>query len=279
MANLKNIRRRISSVQSTKKITKAMNMVAAAKLRKTEARLLSLRPYADTLISMVEHIGYHTDTEHPYFRQREGSRKLFVFVSGDKGLCGSFNSNVARKARDLVAENRGSYVVGVGKKIKESFKRMGIKADKTWEDIFSPLEYSAAKDISDYISAMYLEHKDITNVIFVFNRFKNSIVSYLDQEVFLPRIREFEEPRKIIVAEPSHTAMVEAAMSEYLEGEVFRILLESSASEFGARMSAMEAATDNAEDMINELVMKANRERQAIITTELTEIVNGANSI
>ena len=279
MANLKNIRRRISSVQSTKKITKAMNMVAAAKLRKTEARLLSLRPYADTLISMVEHIGYHTDTEHPYFRQREGSRKLFVFVSGDKGLCGSFNSNVIRLGRDLIKENPQAHVAVMGKKVKDAFRRMGISVEAAYSDIFDPPTYHVAQEIADFLARFYLEHEDVSKIIVVYNRFKNSIVSEITQETFLPRIREIEEPRRIFLAEPDVTTMLEAAMKEYLESEIYRIMMESLASEHGARMTAMHQATDNATDLLGQLTLQYNKARQAAITKEILEITGGAEAL
>ncbi len=279
MANLKAIRTRITSVQSTKKITKAMNMVAASKLRKTEAQLMSLRPYADTLITLVEKLGHHLETDHPFFKKRDSERRLYVFVSGDKGLCGSFNSNIARKAREIFSREPRAYAVAVGKKICDALRHAGIETVRSYADILSSPSYHSAKEISDLVSEFYLQHEDVGEVIFVFNRFKNSIVSFLDQENFLPREKTLDETRRVFITEPGQHAMLEAAMKEYLESEVYRIMLESLSSEFGARMNAMEAATDNAEDMINQLVMKANRERQSIITTELTEIVNGANAL
>ncbi|HDS02813.1 MAG TPA: ATP synthase F1 subunit gamma [Firmicutes bacterium] len=279
MANLKAIRKRITSVQSTKKITRAMNMVAAAKLRKMEQRLLSMRPYADTLIALVEKLNYHMETIHPFYTQREGGVPFYVFISGDKGLCGSFNSNIIRLGRDLIKENPHAYVAVMGKKVKDAFRRMDISVEAAYSDIFDPPTYHAAQEIADFLSGFYLEHEDVSKIIVVYNRFKNSIVSEITQETFLPRIREIEEPRRIFLAEPDVTSMLEAAMKEYLESEIYRIMMESLASEHGARMTAMEAATDNAEEMINDLVLKANRERQSMITTEISEIVGGANAL
>jgi len=279
MANLKAIRKRITSVQSTKKITRAMNMVAAAKLRKMEQRLLAMRPYADTLIALVEKLNYHMETIHPFYTQREGGVPFYVFISGDKGLCGSFNSNIIRLGRDLIKENPQAYVAVMGKKVKDAFRRMDISVEAAYSDIFDPPTYHAAQEIADFLSGFYLEHEDVSKIIVVYNRFKNSIVSEITQETFLPRIREIEEPRRIFLAEPDVTSMLEAAMKEYLESEIYRIMMESLASEHGARMTAMEAATDNAEEMINDLVLKANRERQSMITTEISEIVGGANAL
>jgi F-type H+-transporting ATPase subunit gamma len=279
MANLKAIRKRITSVQSTKKITRAMNMVAAAKLRKMEQRLLAMRPYADTLIALVEKLNYHMETIHPFYTQREGGVPFYVFISGDKGLCGSFNSNIIRLGRDLIKENPRAYVAVMGKKVKDAFRRMDISVEAAYSDIFDPPTYHAAQEIADFLSGFYLEHEDVSKIIVVYNRFKNSIVSEITQETFLPRIREIEEPRRIFLAEPDVTSMLEAAMKEYLESEIYRIMMESLASEHGARMTAMEAATDNAEEMINDLVLKANRERQSMITTEISEIVGGANAL
>ena len=279
MANLKAIRKRITSVQSTKKITRAMNMVAAAKLRKMEQRLLAMRPYADTLIALVEKLNYHMETIHPFYTQREGGVPFYVFISEDKGLCGSFNSNIIRLGRDLIKENPRAYVAVMGKKVKDAFRRMDISVEAAYSDIFDPPTYHAAQEIADFLSGFYLEHEDVSKIIVVYNRFKNSIVSEITQETFLPRIREIEEPRRIFLAEPDVTSMLEAAMKEYLESEIYRIMMESLASEHGARMTAMEAATDNAEEMINDLVLKANRERQSMITTEISEIVGGANAL
>jgi|MTBAKSStandDraft_2_1061841.scaffolds.fasta_scaffold01102_32 F-type H+-transporting ATPase subunit gamma len=279
MANLKAIRKRIASVQSTKKITRAMNMVAAAKLRKMEQRLMAMRPYADTLIRLVERLNYHVESAHPFYTRREGGVPLYVFISGDKGLCGSFNSNIIRLGRDLVKENPKAYKTVMGKKVRDAFRRMEISVEAAYTDIFDPPTYHVAQEIADFLARFYLDHEDVSEIIIVYNRFKNSIVSEITQETFLPRIREIEEPKRIFLAEPDMGTMLESAMKEYLESEMYRIMLESLASEHGARMTAMEAATDNAEEMINELVLKANRERQSMITTEISEIVGGANAL
>lgn len=279
MANLKAIRKRIASVQSTKKITRAMNMVAAAKLRKMEQRLMAMRPYADALIRLVEKLNYHVETAHPFYVRRERGVPLYVFISGDKGLCGSFNSNIIRLGRDLVKESPGAYKVVMGKKVRDAFRRMEIAVEAAYTDIFDPPTYHVAQEVADFLARFYLEHEDVTEIIIVYNRFKNSIVSEITQETFLPRMREIEEPKRIFLAEPDMSSMLESAMKEYLESEMYRIMLESLASEHGARMTAMEAATDNAEEMINELVLKANRERQSMITTEISEIVGGANAL
>jgi len=279
MANLKAIRKRIASVHSTKKITRAMNMVAAAKLRKMEQRLMAMRPYADALISLVERLNYHVETAHPFYTRREGGVPFYLFISGDKGLCGSFNSNIIRLGRDLVKDNPKAYKAVMGKKARDAFRRMEIPVEAAYTDIFDPPTYHVAQEIADFLARFYLEHEDVSEIIVVYNRFKNSIVSEITQETFLPRIREIEEPKRIFLAEPDMGTMLESAMREYLESEMYRIMLESLASEHGARMTAMEAATDNAEEMINELVLKANRERQSMITTEISEIVGGANAL
>ena len=280
MANLKAIRSRIGSVKNTKKITKAMNMVSAAKLRKNEQILLSLRPYADSLISLIQTLNTHVQSEHPFYKIREEGVPLYVFVTADKGLCGAFNSNIIKHALKIFAENKNAKAVVLGKKARDYFKRFEMPYEKAYVNIFNKPSYNVAKEIANWVADYYLSHEEISEVIFVFNRYKNSIVSLLTEEKFLPREKEeVEKESKIYLTEPDLNTALTKVMNEYLESEVYRIMLESLTSEHGARMAAMDSATENAEEMIKDLVLKANRERQAIITREIAEIVGGANAL
>ena len=287
MASLKEIRKRIGSVKKTKKITKAMNMVAAAKLRRTERKLMSLRPYADSLINLIQTINFHIITDHPFYKKREEGEPLYVFITSDKGLCGAFNSRIIKKSEKLIKNNPNSKVVLIGKKIKKHYDRHGYNYEKAYINIFDELNYNITKKISNYLADYFVENQNIQEVIFVFNRFKNSIVSKVTTEKFLPRKEEEkeiseekkEEMRKIYITEPDIKTMLTYSINEYLEAEAYRISLESLASEHGARMAAMDAATDNANDMIENLTKEANRKRQAEITTEINEIVGGANAL
>lgn len=279
MASLKDIRKRISSVKETKKITKAMNMVASAKLRRTEKKLMSLRPYADSLIDLIETINAHINSDHPFYKERENGENLYVFLTSDKGLCGSFNSKIIKKSEEILNEDRNVKVILMGKKIKKHFDKHKYSYEKAYYDVFDNPDYHIPKKIANYISDYYLENKEIKQVFFVFNRFKNTIVSKITQEKFLPRKKKSKEKSKVYETEPDLSSMLTYCIKEYLESEVYRIMLESLTSEHGARMAAMDAATDNAEDMIEDLSMEANRKRQAEITKEISEIVGGANAL
>lgn len=279
MGNLKTIRTRISSVQNTKKITKAMNMVSAAKLRKSERRLLDLRPYANGLSDLIARVNYHLEAEHPFFTERKEGKTLFVFISADKGLCGSFNSYIIRRARKLLTENPGAQCVLIGKNIRNYFKRFSINSLKAYTDVFNEVTFDSATDIGEYLADLYLNDTSIRNIVIVYNKFKNSVLSETTEEQFLPRNKQIEEPKTIYEVEPNVGALLTVLMKEYLKSEVLRILLESLTSEHGARMAAMDAATENADEMIRKLTLKANRERQSIITTEISEIVGGANAL
>ncbi len=279
MGNLKTIRTRIASVHNTKKITKAMNMVSAAKLRKSERRLLDLRPYAHGLSDLIVKMNYHLQSEHPFYSERKEGKPLFVFISADKGLCGSFNSYVIRRARKLLAENPDSQSVLIGKNIRNYFKRFNIPFLHTYSDVFNVVTFDIAQEIGGYLADLYLNDLSISKIIIVYNRFKNSVLSETSEEQFLPRVKDIQETKTIYEIEPDAGTLLTALMKEYLKAEVLRILLESLTSEHGARMAAMDAATENADEMIRKLTLKANRERQSIITTEISEIVGGANAL
>ncbi|TYB32206.1 MAG: ATP synthase F1 subunit gamma [Candidatus Mcinerneyibacterium aminivorans] len=281
MGSLKDIRKRISSVKETKKITRAMNMVASAKLRRTEDKLLSLRPYADELIELIETINYHIQSENPFYAEREKGYPLYVFISADKGLCGAFNSKITKKAQELLNESSECESVIIGKKAKRYFDRNDMDYINSYIDFFEELSYNDAKKVANFLSEYYLKNEKIKEIIFVYNRFKNTIVSNTTVEKFLPRKREEsgEEEKKVYESEPDLKSMLTYAITEYLESEVYRIMLESLTSEHGARMAAMDAATDNAQDMIDNLTMEANRKRQAEITKEISEIVGGSNAL
>ncbi len=279
MANLKTIRTRIASVHNTKKITKAMNMVSAAKLRKTEKQLMDLRPYANGISDLIVRVNYHMQTEHPFYEQRKEGSPLYVFITSDKGLCGSFNSYVIKRAKALLAKDPNAKAVLIGKNIRNYFKRFDMRSEKVYTDVFNTVSFDSAQEIANYLADLYLNDRAIRNVIIVYNRFKSSVLSETTEEIFLPRVKDIKEQKVIYEIEPDTSSMLTQLMKEYLKAEIYRMLLESLTSEHGARMAAMDAATENAEEMIKKLTLKANRERQAVITTEISEIVGGANAL
>ncbi|HOO38909.1 MAG TPA: ATP synthase F1 subunit gamma [Deltaproteobacteria bacterium] len=284
MASLKDLKNRINSVQKTEQITSAMRMVAAAKLRRAQSDIIAARPYAiktnEVLISLVT----RTNPDmHPLLRVREPKRGVLVVIASDRGLCGSFNQNVFRKAESFIKENQGRYeelsLVLIGKRAQDFFKRKNIPIRKSIA-IGTP-SYELASDIGNGLIEGYIK-EEYDELTIIFNEFKSAMTQILHQDVVLPveRIESDDEMINVeYLYEPSEDVLLDALLPMSLKIFFYRALLESAASEHGARMTAMESASGNAGEMIEKLSIKYNRARQAAITTELMEVVGGAEAL
>ena len=294
MATLRDIRRRISSVRSTQQITKAMKMVSAAKLRRAQERLISARPYADRMHTLLAHVAAEVDrSQHPLLVERlsaqagEAKSILYVVVSADRGLCGSFNANILRKAKGEIDAHKQNGEVGVGlmvigRKSFEYFSRRGYPIAEKHVNIFDNLEFHHATLISDLIQRMYRE-KAVDRVLAVYNEFKSAALQKVVTRQLLPIQLQYPEMQVYqpveYLYEPSVGHILNDICPKFLNVQIWRMLLESYASEQGARMVAMESASENAQEMIYDLTLYYNKVRQAGITKEIAEIVGGANAL
>ncbi len=284
MAGLRDIKRRITSVKSTQKITKAMKMVAAAKLRRAQDAILATRPSALRLRTLVTNLAGRADGDaHPLLRRStRGGRVELLVVTSDRGLCGAFNSNVVNRAmaelRSTFAGRDVSFTV-VGRKGVELLRRRGANVRATHTGVMDgPVVESAEAILSDIIAG-YADGS-IDEVFCLYNEFKSAI----SQNVVLERVLPFESPEDgqsgtDYLYEPSEEIVFEALLVQHLQVQMHRVLFESAASEQGARMTAMDSATKNAGDMIDRLTLQYNRARQDAITKELIEVVSGAEAL
>lgn len=289
MANLQALRRKIGSVKNTQKITKAMKMVAASKLRRAQQRILAFRPYGQELRRVLANLsGRVNQSVHPLFQKRPVKIIQVTVVSSDRGLCGGFNMNVFRKAIQLIqkCEGRGAKVIVgvVGRKGSEYFRRRHWPVRDPNVNVFERLTYEHALEVG--LAAV----EAFTDGVFdegyiVYNEFKNVVQQQVVVEKILPiePLEEFGAAETQIgggyLYEPDQEELLSALLPKYAQGQVFRILLESSAAEQAARMSAMDGATRNAGELIKQLSLKYNRSRQETITKELMDIVGGAEAL
>jgi F-type H+-transporting ATPase subunit gamma len=289
MASLKDIKKRISSVKNTQQITKAMKMVSAAKLRRAQDAVVAARPYAEKMQDVLSSMAMRdADSTHPLLEEREKKRALVVIMTADRGLCGGFNSSIAKAAEAFVrdqAEGFEEYTLRIiGRKGKEALKRRpGITIDKVYENLTGNITYATASLLGKEIVDDYIDGK-YDGVYVIYNRFFSAINQEVTTTQLLPIVPEVsEEQQQEYVAdyiyEPSSDEVLSSILPKHIEVQVFRALLESVASEQGARMSSMDSASKNAAEMINKLTLQYNRARQAAITTELMEIISGAESI
>ncbi len=286
MANLKDIRNRIASVRSTQQITKAMKMVSAAKFRRAEDAILQNRPYSDKMLEVLSSLALRTEEEaHPLLERRDARNICLIVFTSDRGLCGSFNANVLRSTERFLKTKSGDYegisLYLVGKKALEFFRRRDadILGHKT--ELFGKVSYPVAQEIAREVIERYT-NRELDLVYMVYNEFRSA----LSQQVVFDRLLPVEpmpvEPDTSTteyIYEPSEEYMLNWVLPRYVEVRMFRALLESTASEHGARMTAMDAATNNASEMIDRLTLKYNRARQEAITTELMDIVNGVEAM
>ncbi len=276
------IRRRIRSVKNTQQITKAMKMVAAAKLRRAQERMFAARPYAGGLRQVLASVAKRVDiNSHPLLQSRETERNVVVIVvTADRGLCGAFNANVIRAAQNFIRERSFEAVelLTVGRKASDFFKRRTIPIRRN-VFVAQALSVDVAHEIASSLIEDFIAEK-IDGVYVVYNEFKSLIAQHVRAERLLPIASEFEadplRPEIDYLYEPGPEQILSDLLPKHIEFQLYRVLLESAAAEQGARMTAMEAATKNASDMINYLTLTYNRIRQASITKEIIEIVSGA---
>jgi F-type H+-transporting ATPase subunit gamma len=299
MATLLDFRRRIRSVKSSQQITRAMKFVAAARLRRAQEAALAARPYAQELARLLRSVMSRIqDVSNPLMAQREEKNILAIVLTGERGLAGAFNANILRKATEFFRANDGKKIVTipVGKKGRDSLKKAGFNFAGEYINVLSRVEFKTAREIANLVTQLYVEEK-IDAVYIIFSEFKSVIASNLAVEKLLPIEKTVEAPDAkndphaghekkpaerdsaqidYIYEQPAEQ-LLNKLLPRYVETQVLRAMLESSASEYAARMTAMEAATKNAGEVIEALTLRMNKVRQAAITTEIIEIVSGAN--
>lgn len=329
MATLRELRKRLRAVKNTEKITKAMKMVAASKLRRAQQAILQARPYAVRMDEVLQDIVNHADVSaHPLLALRKPRHVMLVVMTSNRGLCGSFNSNIVRFAERYIANNSASFddvqVAAIGRKGRDHFRRKGTELAASYDNVWDDLRFDVASGIAvDLAERFQLAQLDA--VYLLYNEFKSAISQKVSLQQLLPirplegweddpRVRVGElaavsgeirtlpgreaelatppgddwNPSEVLeveleghdlIYEPNRDQVLDALLPQHLAVQIWRALLESSAAEHGARMSAMDAASRNAKDLIGKLTLQANRVRQASITTELMEIVSGAESL
>ena len=288
MATLRDIQRRIRSVQSTQKITRAMKLVAAAKLRRAQERILAARPYAGKMSELLGNLvsaAGSDGAQHPLLEQREGPRRQIVIITADKGLAGAFNSNVIRRALEFVRQSNTAEVtlVVVGRKARDFYRRRPWTIKRDMIGFWDRLAYAHASELADYFMQQYLDG-EVDEVHLVYNEFRSVAVQRPVREQLLPIPRKAEGDQDTAAAvdyifEPNPAAILGELLPRHVRTQVFRALMESLAGEYGARMTAMEAATKNAKEMIDVLTIQYNKARQEKITKELLDIVGGAEAL
>ena len=287
MASLKEVKSRILSVNSTQQITKAMKMVAAAKLRRAQDRVIQLRPYSNKLRTILNNLISSSGSDSKFLEERKINKVLLIVVGSDKGLCGSFNSSVIKFTNQLIDnnykklyENKKLTILPIGNKMFDHYrKRNFVILDKFWS-ILKKSSYDDVVDISNFLmNEFILENYDKIDIIF--NEFKNVAVQNTMVSNFLPVNKENDDDNNDTnyIFEPNQKDILNKLIPKALSANLFKTILESNASEQGARMTAMSQATDNATELLKELKLSYNRSRQAAITKEILEIVGGAEAL
>ena len=281
MANARDIRRRIKSVKNTQQITKAMKMVAAAKLRRAQENVIASRPFARKTREVLANLASGgAEVEHPLLAVREPKKIAYVLVTADRGLCGGFNANLIRKTAQEIKAFDDITIIPVGRKGRDFFRKAGAKIDAQFTGLGDNIRFEQAKEIAKLLIEGYSEEK-FDEVYLVFSEF----VSVLNQKPTTIKLLPVEAsaektgPSADYIFEPSAEAVLSTLLPKYVETTMYRALLESKASEMGAKMTAMGSATEAATDMINKLTLILNRARQAAITKEISEIVGGAAAL
>ncbi len=286
MIGLKALRRRIASIKSTQQITRAMKMVAAARLRRAHERIIEARPYADKMREVLQSLSLRTDpTTHPLLKRREMRRVELLAITTDRGLCGSFNQNVFRMVEQFIREKKPAYeeiaLTVVGRKGLDYFRRRSVPIIREYAGRFREIDYPVAAVIGKDLVEDYT-NEAVDGVFLVYNEFRSPLVQRVMVKDLLPI-----EPLKVepdyyaveYIYEPSADAILSELLPRYVEVQIFRALLESLAGEHGARMTAMGAATENAQEMMEKLALVYNKARQSAITKEMMEIVGGVEAL
>lgn len=287
MANLKEVRVRIQSVNSTQQITKAMKMVAAAKLRRAQEAITQMRPYSNKLSALLQNLSATagTDFESPYLQVRPVEHVLIVCVTSDRGLCGAFNTNVIKAVSNLYHQTYAAKkctVLCIGKKGYDFFSKRLPRVKGDYHLIFSDLKFAKVKEASDWIMDQFAQ-KEFDQVVVVYNEFKNVATQIIREEQYLPFQAKPDttgaSSNNDYIYDPDKEAILSELIPKSLSMQLFKAVLDSNASEQGARMTAMDKATENAGELLKELKLMYNRTRQASITTEILEIVGGAEAL
>ena len=287
MPSLRDIKRKITSVKKTQQITKAMKMVAAAKLRRAQERVIAARPYSRKMLAVIANLAGRVErAQHPLLAKRAPKQVKLVVLTSDRGLCGAYNTNILRKAveavRQFKADGKEVKVNVVGRKGRDFFrKRPGYTLGKVWSDL-GMIDYDKAADVGKNIVERFTAG-ETDEVWLLYNEFK----SVMQQKVTLEKLLPVEPPAEAdpfmaavdYLYEPTPEAILSSILPKHIEVQAYRSMLESQASEMGARMTAMDSATRNAKDMIERLTLKFNKQRQAAITKEISEIVGGAEAL
>ncbi len=306
MANQKEIRKRIASIKSTQKITRAMKMVAGARLNRAQQRITALRPYAvktGAVLAEVtastrcrlEHGGASGEGDHPLLACREEKTILLVVITSDRGLCGAFNTNITRRAfqlwKEAEAQGKAVKIATIGRKGRDFFRRRKAPIFHVFEGIWESLDYAQARRVAHKVLEPYLAG-EVDSVFLVYNEFKSAMAQRVVKEALFPLASPSEQgadadadtqsssvEEREFIFEPDKEKVLERLVPMYIEITLLRALYESMASELGARMTAMDSATKNASELIDKFTLQYNRARQAAITTELMEIIGGANAL
>ena len=284
MPNTRDIRRRIKSIQSTRQLTKAMKMVSAAKLRRSQERMMAARPYARLMQQVLRSLASRANPDtHPLLAERPPERIEVVVMTADKGLCGSFNTNIIKRAQAFLLEQGGrtKALHTVGKKGRDFFRRRNIPIAREYVDVFRNVEASQATEIANDLIERFTAG-ELDAVYLIYNEFK----SVIQQRVVVDRLIPIErhefgegEAREDYIYEPSAAALFDELLTRHIAVQVYQAMLESAAAEHGARMAAMDAATSNAGEIVESLTLYLNRVRQASITKEIIEVVSGAQAL
>lgn len=301
MATLRDIKDRIESIKSTRQITNAMKMVATAKLRKSKDKALNARPYANYLNKMIKTVKEkNKNTEHPLLVKKEDTeKKVIVVVTSDRGLCGAFNNHIIKRAMKYIEKNKQADVICIGRKGYVYLKKHTDKIIKYYTDLFNRMDFTVSRDVAQFIKKIYLE-ENYSEIDVIYNEFKSAIQQDVVEKQLFPIELESDKPEPEknqsettaeeneseekaatpdYIYEPDDETIIDELGNKYIDKEIWRIMLESSAAEQGARMAAMDSATDNASDLIENLTLKYNRARQAGITKEIIEIASGAEAL
>lgn len=292
MANLKEVRNRIASVSSTQQITRAMKMVSAAKLKRATNAIVQLRPYAEKLKDILANLSASVeDASSPYMAVRKPKKILLVVVTSNRGLAGAFNANVIKATNLLIStkyseqHQKGNIsIVAIGKKGQDYYKKGKYEVLGNHAELFANLNFENTSQITDMIMKGFLEGK-FDRVEVIYNQFKNAAVQFLRTEQLLPLApapnKEDQSSQALVdyILEPSKEEIIEGLIPKSIKTQLYKAVLDSHASEHGARMTAMDKATENAGELLKALKLSYNQARQAAITTELTEIVSGAAAL
>ena len=286
MPNLKEIKSRITSVKSTIQITSAMKMVSAAKLKKAQDAIIQLRPYSNKLTEIMSSVSSASEdsSQNKYSEVIEVSKILLVPITSNRGLCGGFNANIIKKTIEIEKELNSKSeltILSIGKKSSEFFKKNKYNVHSTHDDVFQDVNYEDVSKIAELILNDFA-NENFDKVILVYNQFKNAATQIVMQEDFLPLNKtQSENSQEAVdyIYEPGKDEILNELIPKSLKTQLFKAILDSNASEHGARMTAMHKATDNATELKNELTLSYNKARQAAITGEILEIVGGAEAL